>query len=343
MGGTETYVREMVQALDRRDDVTLTTYVGRPAAGALGARNEVVDPSVAPASSSLSRLTTIGRGLVRGRSAARELARADVVHHAFTVPVPPVRRVPQVRSLADVQHLDLPDLFSRAERIYRSVAYDRAARSADAVVTLSGFSRDRIVERLGIEASRIHVTHLGVVPEDFVSSPDREPFVLYPARPWAHKNHARLVEAMGLVRRQHPDVRLVLTGGGTESLPDLPSWVEARGGVPLAELRSLYSRASCLAFPSLYEGFGLPPLEAMASGCPVAAADAGSIPEVCGDAAVLFDPYDVQAIARGIEEALSSGTRLRELGHQQVRSFTWEGCAEATVAAYRAVTDSPSG
>jgi glycosyltransferase involved in cell wall biosynthesis len=161
--------------------------------------------------------------------------------------------------------------------------------------------------------------------------------VLYPARVWPHKNHARLVDAMRLVRRTHPGMRLVLTGGGTELLPDLPDWVEARGNVPGSELPRLYATAACLAFPSLYEGFGQPPLEAMAAGCPVAAGAAGSLPEVCGDAAVMFDPEDVEAIAHGIEQALTDRDALVARGHERVRRFTWQRCAEATVAAYRSV------
>ena len=100
----------------------------------------------------------------------------------------------------------------------------------------------------------------------------REPFLLYPARAWPHKNHARLFEAFALLRRERPELRLVLTGGG-HSAP-LPDGVEVRGHVSADELVSLYRRAAALVFPSLYEGFGQPPLEAMACGCPVACSNA---------------------------------------------------------------------
>ena len=133
--------------------------------------------------------------------------------------------------------------------------------------------------------------------------------MLYPARGWKHKNHARLIDAMRLVRSRHPEMRLVLTGGGLDALGELPDWVDRRGLVSDEELRDLYRRAGVLAFPSLYEGFGLPPLEAMASGCPVAASDAGSLPEVVGRYAVLFDPLSPESIAGGIEEAMADGPR----------------------------------
>ena len=124
--------------------------------------------------------------------------------------------------------------------------------------------------------------------------------MLYPARGWPHKNHARLLEAMELVRREVPELRLVLTGGGLEALGELPPWVDNRGLVSRAELVGSTSAPSCLVFPSRYEGFGLPPLEAMASGCPVAAARAGSLPEICGDAATMFDPDDAAEMAAAV-------------------------------------------
>ena len=164
----------------------------------------------------------------------------------------------------------------------------------------------------------------------------RQPFLLYPARGWAHKNHARLIEAVRLLRADEPGLRLVLTGGGLEALGPLPDWVDVRGQVPLTELHELYRQATCLVFPSLYEGFGLPPLEAMASGCPVAASTAGALPEVCGDAAVLFDAEDPVAIAAGVREALERHDELVGRGLQQATRFPWSACAAAHEDAYLA-------
>ena len=140
---------------------------------------------------------------------------------------------------------------------------------------------------------------------------------------------------MGLVREALPGTRLVLTGGAAPQLGPLPDWVEHRGLVSVEELRDLYRAASCLAFPSLYEGFGLPPLEAMASGCPVATATSGSLPEVCGNAAVLFDPRDVEAIASAIGEAIASRERLVPLGLARARELTWRACADVHADVYR--------
>ena len=136
---------------------------------------------------------------------------------------------------------------------------------------------------------------------------------------------------------QRPDLRLVLTGGALDGLGELPDWVDRRGLVSSDELRRLYRTAALLAFPSLYEGFGLPSLEAMASGCPVAASNAGSIPEVCGDAAELFDPTDIESIALGIVNALARASELTAAGLEQVRKFSWKRCGDVHLAVYRSV------
>ena len=191
---------------------------------------------------------------------------------------------------------------------------------------------------LDIDPRRVHVVPHGVDHTLFVPSDEpREPFLLYPARPWPHKNHLKLFQALLDLRRQLPDLRLVLTGGGLERLKPFPEGVEPRGLVSREELAELYRRAACLVFPSLHEGFGLPALEAMASGCPVAASTAGALPEVCGDAAVLFDPEDVHAMENAIREALARADELRAAGLARAAGFTWEESARRHEDVYRSV------
>ena len=131
---------------------------------------------------------------------------------------------------------------------------------------------------------------------------------------------------------------IVLGRAGFE-LVSLPSGVERWGAVSNSELASLYRRAAVLVFPSLYEGFGMPPLEAMASGCPVAAASVGAIPEVCGDAAVLFDPLDPEALVAGILEADERSAELREKGLAHAARFTWSETARMHEDAYVAAAN----
>jgi glycosyltransferase involved in cell wall biosynthesis len=157
------------------------------------------------------------------------------------------------------------------------------------------------------------------------------PFLLYPARGWAHKNHARLFEAFAIVRRERPELRLVLTNydGAT------PEGVESRGRVSPDELADLYRSASALVFPSLYEGFGQPPLEAMACGCPVACSNVASLPEVVGNAARLFDPGRPEAIAEAVADVLRDPAHWIERGLAQAARFTWDACARAHDDVYR--------
>jgi glycosyltransferase involved in cell wall biosynthesis len=254
---------------------------------------------------------------------------AHVVHYPFTIPAPPARRR-RVVTLHDVLHLDLPELVPRAVRIFRRWAYDRAAREADRVIVPSAFVRDRAVARLGLDPSRVHVIHHAVDTTLFhpPAASAREPLILYPARPWPHKNHVLLFEAFAEVRRVRPEIELVLTGGGHEALR-LPDGVRSLGLVPRDELAELYRRASALVFPSRYEGFGLPVLEAMASGLPVAAAAGGAVQEVAGETAVMFSPDSAREAAAAILEAIDARPDRVRRGIEVAAAFTREKVAAA--------------
>jgi glycosyltransferase involved in cell wall biosynthesis len=326
VGGSETYARELLRALGR---VGTTAYrVLLPPS----ARDVVTDlPTVVVESYRGTRLGAMVRAAASPRY-GRLFDGTRIVHYPLTVPIPRTR-LAKVVTLHDVQHLDLPDLFSRTERAYRSVAYDRAARSADRVLVVSEFVRQRAVERLGLDERRVAVTPLGVDHELFhPGGGPRDAFLLYPAKPWPHKNHARLFEAFAELRRTRPSLRLVLTGGG--SYPELPEGVEAKGHLPRADIARLMRRAKALVFPSLYEGFGLPPLEAMASACPVACSGRASLPEVVGDAARLFDPEDPAAIAAAVEEVLDDPAPWVERGLERARVFDWNETARRTERVY---------
>ncbi|HUF01382.1 MAG TPA: glycosyltransferase family 1 protein [Gaiellaceae bacterium] len=337
LGGSETYARKLVQALASQHTHEYTVFVparSRDAAEGLPAV-EVREPPVARRGP--SRIPAMAVAAWRSRELTARLGTLDAIHYALTVPVPR-SSAPTVVTLHDVQHRDLPEFFGPARRSFRRVAYDRAARAADAVIVTSEFVRSRTLDVLGIQEAKVHVVPHAIDHDVFrPGDVEREPFLLYPARPWPHKNHTRLFDAFASLRQTRPRLRLVLTGGGLERLDPLPGGVERWGVVSQERLASLYRRAACLVFPSLYEGFGLPPLEAMASGCPVAASSAGAIPEVCGDAAVLFDPTDADAIAAAVLEADSRADELRERGIARAAEFTWGETARRHEDVYRAV------
>ncbi len=278
-----------------------------------------------------------------GRDVPRDL---DVIHYPLTVPVPAARTA-SVVTIHDVLHHDLPELFPGSQQRYRRWAYDGAARRASGVVTDSRFTRERLIERVGIAPERIDVIYPGVDHTRFHPNaaddarllegqdlPER--FVIYPANLWHHKNHDKLLEAFASVRT---DLELVLTGHAYRRLDGLLEHARALGisdrvrhlgYVPVAVVPALYRRAEAMVFPSLYEGFGLPPVEAMACGCPVAASTRASLVEACGDGALSFDPDDVDSIAEAIaklDRDAELRARLRVAGLRHAARFTWADAA----------------
>jgi glycosyltransferase involved in cell wall biosynthesis len=333
LGGSESAARELLGALARGGTLGYRVYLPPAAPDSSEGLPATVVTEYRRARSIPARLAAMSLAAARPGPIAKKLADSDAVHYPLTIRIPPLS-VPSAITLHDVQHLDLPQLFSRGERAFRSLAYHRSARSVQIVIVPSAFVRGRAVALLGLPPGKIRVIHHGIDHERF--SPGdckREPFLLYPARPWPHKNHARLYEAFAQLRRERPELRLVLTGGGHSG--ETPAGVEALGSVSLDELVSLYRRAAALVFPSLYEGFGLPPLEAMACGCPVACSNAASLPEVCGDAARYFSPENADEMAAAAAEVLDDPAPWAERGLARAAEFTWERSAKQHEDVYR--------
>lgn len=357
VGGSETYVRGLLgeyAAGHGPERVTVLANRHVMAAYAPGDAGSVAFHHVRsyrPGDSNATRFAALQWARMRPPAVARDVPPGlDLVHYPVTIPIPRVEGVPHVVSLLDVQHHELPQMFSPAERRLRRWAYDDAARAAQLVVTISEHSRETIVERLGIPAERVLAIPLGVDHARFTPDGDapedvRERYVFYPANMWPHKNHERLLDAFASVR--DPDLQLVLTGQtyGRERLLAGRKGVLHLGHVSGERLAALYRGAVATVFPSLFEGFGLPVLEAMASGCPVATSSRGSLAEVAGDAALTFDPENTEAIAAAIERLAGDAqlrARLREAGIARAAGFTWAATAERHTAAYAQLV-SPTG
>jgi glycosyltransferase involved in cell wall biosynthesis len=332
LGGSETYVHGLLRGLGRvggHDYKVLLPPAAPTASEGLPAE---IATEYRLARTILQRLVAMGTAAARPGPLRARFDDAQVVHYPLTIRIPPVER-PSVVTLHDLQHLDLPHMFPRTERRFRSVAWHRSARGAQRVIVISEFVRERSVEKLGLDPERVRVIPLGLDHDELRPvRGGREPFLLYPARRWPHKNHERLFEAFAGLRRELPELRLVLTGGGDFSA--VPDGVEARGHVPRAEVVSLLQRASALVFPSLYEGFGLPPLEAMACGCPVACSNAAALPETVADAARLFDPHDPLEIANAVRDVLTEPEPWIERGLGHAARFSWDETARSTDAVY---------
>ena len=331
-GGSETYARELVRTLGRVGEHSYRVFLPSIASDVDGLPSEIVEEYRA-AYSMPGRIVAMTDGVARGRRLRRRLSRADVVHFPLTVMIPRVSTPPAVVTVLDLQHEFLPQFFSRAERAYRRAVYGWSIRRSRLVVTISEHAARAVVERYDVLESRVRPIHLGLDHAVFHPGDDvRGRFLVYPARAWPHKNHERLFVAFSELRHNHPELELLLTAyeGPT------PSGVRSLGHVSRDELARLYRTAAGLVFPSLFEGFGQPPLEAMACGCPVASSNAAALPEVCGDGARFFDPTSVEAMVEAVEDILARPDEWRARGLARAAGFSWEKTARAHDAVYAA-------
>ena len=333
VGGSETYARELCKALGRVGRLEYHAFAPTIAPDAADGLPTTVVREYRAARSMPGRIAAMARAAAAPGRLRRALrtSELDAIHFPLSVMLPPVEAPPAATTVLDVQHEVFPEFFSRAELAYRRRVYGWTVRKSRIVITISEHARTALIERLHLDPARVRAIHLAVDHERF--RPDgrsRGQFLLYPANAWPHKNHARLFEAFAEIRRERPDLRLVLTGAGHDRLT-LPAGSESRGHVSLDDLVGLYRSAAALVYPSLYEGFGIPCVEAMACDCPVAASNVASLPEVCGDAAVYFDPLDAESIADGIRTVLDHPPPG---GPERAARFTWERCAREHDAVY---------
>ena len=328
--GDETYVAALLRELvPIADEERLVAVTRRP-----DLVPEGIDAHELPAKSQVTRmLFSLPRALRR--------LRPSLGHFIYVVP--PAYRGPAVVTVQDLSFEWDPGLMSRRDRFMFGTFVPRSARRADRVLAISERTKRDLIEHYGIPERKIVVTPLGVDPtfRPNGATPDRPQYALFVGGIQPRKDPLTAIEALALV---DGDLRLVLVGdekrGGDEVRAavrrlGLEPRVEFAGYVEHDGLAALYRGAACLVFPSRYEGFGLPVLEAMASGTPVVATTAGAVPEVAGDAAVLVEPGDPEALAVGIRHALGDRDRLVAAGLERVRRFTWAETARLTLAVYR--------
>ncbi|HEY6511138.1 MAG TPA: glycosyltransferase family 1 protein [Burkholderiaceae bacterium] len=343
MTGVQRYASSLLHALDAR-------LAARLAAGAAAAPWTLLLPAQAPAPAlraiAVRRVPWRGPGGLHGweQAALPRAARGGrLINLAGSAPAFGVPS--QVCVMHDAAPFDQPQAYTRVFRHwYRWLFRHLARRPTTALVTVSAFSRERLVAALGVPRERFTIVagageHLdgGAADTALLAAQglDRQPFVLAVGSRNPTKNLARLLQAWRLLGRA--DLRLVLVGGVNPQVFHSGGGAEVPGVIDLgtvddATLKALYQRALALVFPSLYEGFGLPLLEAMHNGCPVVASNAAAVREVCGDAAVYCDALQPQGIADALREVIEQPARrdeLRERGRSRAGQFGWDTSAQS--------------
>jgi glycosyltransferase involved in cell wall biosynthesis len=355
-GGIGRYVRALVRHLEPEaadGGGALRWVVARHAAEELAAAG--LPPARTHSLAWPGRLATRAWvELRRPRLPAAVLGGLDLVH-ATSAAVPPVRGRPLVATIHDVAFRHFPEAYPASGRRFHERATRIAVQEAALVLVPSAATAGDLVDLYGLEPARVAVTPLGVEPPPDPLDPAparrllerlgvRGPFLLAVGTLEPRKNLPRLLVAFAEAAAELHEHHLVVVGpaGWGRALPSQapPARVVLAGSVDEVSLHGLYAAADGLAHPSLYEGFGLPVLEAMAHGTPVLTSGRSSLPEVAGDAALLVDPADADAIAKGLVELVGDRelrARLAVAGPRRAAAFTWPATAAATWAAYQRV------
>lgn len=362
VGGSETYTTRLLQGLaERSSELDYTLFALPQFASAYPELSRTFKTVYAPL-----RGRSKGARVVAGENSwlALQAARnhTDLMHHAGgTMPLIRVSR--PMLTIHDLQYLFYPEYFTRAKLTFLQTVMPRSAESARLILTPSEFTRRTVIERLEIDPTLVRVVPHGISPipsHDVASADIRErydiegPFFLYPAATYPHKNHLVLVNGFARLLKMHPDASLVLTGAKgwrewstaksmesrlAEEIKtlEIQDRVKRLGYVSGSDLEALYRTACALVFPSRFEGFGAPILEAWARGCPVIAADATALPEVVGDCGRLVSPDNADDWANAMSEVLEDDDQREQYvkaGAARAREFSWLRSADLLENAY---------
>ena len=352
VGGSEVYLRNLVRSMARvAPENEYLLYVNRESAGLLGGEGiREVQCNVAAESRPMRILYEQTMLPILARRHGLDALLSAGMTAPFFCPVT------SVLTVYDLQHVNEPQNFNRWYLLFLKTIISLSARSAKSVLTLSEKSRRDIVRVYGLSPERVAVTYLAADRSVFYRRSEAEiaslkekyglpeEFILYIASSLPHKNYERLLCAFAEVRRKMPDIKLVLIGArdyGHEAIRariaslGLSDGVLFLGWLPFEEIPVIYSAAGLFVFPSLHEGFGIPVLEAFASGTPVVCSRIEPLDEVAGDAALFVDPLSADAIAEGILRVLGDSQlkdALRAKGLKRAGEFSWERTASRTLS-----------
>jgi glycosyltransferase involved in cell wall biosynthesis len=351
--GTEVYMAQLLQALERAEGVHVTALTWSPLGLDLPGVRQVI-PARRPNFRQGSIPATLWKHWFDQWYAFRAAAPDHgIVYHGMDgfLPYSLRKRDRCVATVHDLGWQAHPELFDRRLRIMYGALFPWVLRRSDRFIAVSQYTADDLMRRAGVPGSRIDVIYHGLdaafatPPDNRATGGSARPYVLAVGGVSPRKNTRRLIEAFTRWRSREvarSKYQLLITGTSLD--PEfagnggrLPDAVSLLGYVDKTRLGELYAGAAVFLYPGIYEGFGLPILEAMACGAPVVTSMTGATPEIAGGAAVLVDPFDVESMAQGLEQATvpEEATRLRSLGLERIRAFNWSAAAEQTVEVYR--------
>jgi glycosyltransferase involved in cell wall biosynthesis len=259
----------------------------------------------------------------------------------YNIPLFPIKARKRIVTIHDVYHIAFKESLNLVQRLYASIFLNSAVLLADKILTVSNFSKSELIRLTGCLENQIFVIHNGIQFSDYSIKNNviiDEKFILYVGNVKQHKNLKRALQAFSQIRRSKPSLKFYIIGrkegfinGGYTDLKDMMASLQGSlrftGWITNEDLINYYQSAELLIFPSIYEGFGLPPVEAMFYGCPTAVADSSSLPEICGDASEYFNPFEIDDMVRAINLILASQERrneLIELGYSRSKLYNWD-------------------
>lgn len=365
IGGIETYVRQLAHTLGQVDQANqyylFISQHNRALFEGLNYPNfKLVDIPLLPVTNPIL-VRLLRRLKLRPAYLTEQLQRypVEVMHYPGTTIDQLDLNLPCVLTVQDIQHEYFPQFFSPEVLAWRQANFKPSALKARHIITASEYTRRTVIEKYGLSPQKITAIRYGIGSQ-FTTPVSAErveqirqkyhlppQFIYYPANFWAHKNHPRLFEALVRLKEHYGLTGQLVLSGIFQGQADLSALitrmgltdqVQVLGYLPAQDLPALYTAATALVFPSLFEGFGLPVLEAMACGCPVICANTTSLPELAGEAALLVNPLDVAQMAESIYNVLNQPSlrhTLQTKGWQQAQAFSWTHTAQETARIYR--------
>ena len=344
IGGAEQYVRNLLNSLQKKQELELFVFVNSQAVHTFKEDENTKIIEILPEEDSDTQLLyNIDSYLI------------DAVLCPLFFASPSRCPVPIIASILDIQHDYFPEYFEPdvLENVRKSTSM--TVVDSTAIITISDYSRKTIIDKFLINPTRINTIYLNSDrcfeielngdKNDHIKEEIGSGYLFYPANTWPHKNHINLLEAYVILKEKyHVNPGLVFTGDEKKQTEEIRRFILAHnlmedvrylGYRPQEDMPYIYANASMLVFPSLFEGFGIPLVEAMRSGLPIVCSDCGSIPEIASDAAVYFDAKNPEDIASKIEEILNNSDKRKELvrrGYERCKEFSWEKCADETIS-----------